>query len=255
VLGILAELTPSCGIGIGTCIGPTGPSKLLPGRFVLICEEGLVPPINTNSSDNVFAKRRQQRREQGCRRFLAAYLAIPGEVDLQGFGIVLEAKRSHGKQNILAVDRFALLLLALFGCCGQASVAGARHMHLKHTFACDKGDELAHALLHAFFRFFGDFGVLGECHLHNTGDWSKVTYVSIRCKTGVCAFRAVLWRRGGRGRRLGRHGAAAGRPFCRYTATLIGGRASEAGDSAGWRLRRAINGMVRIQQRRLAAIR
>ena len=37
-----------------TCVGRGGPGCKLPGRFVLICEEGLVPPINTNSSDKRF---------------------------------------------------------------------------------------------------------------------------------------------------------------------------------------------------------
>ena len=38
------------------CVGPAGPGCIeLPGRWlVLICEEGLVPPINTNSSDKRF---------------------------------------------------------------------------------------------------------------------------------------------------------------------------------------------------------
>jgi hypothetical protein len=46
---------------------------------------------------------------------VVAYFAIPGKVDLESFGVVLEAKRSHSKENILAIDCLALLLLALFG--------------------------------------------------------------------------------------------------------------------------------------------
>ena len=42
------------------------------------------------------------------------HFAILGEVDLQGFGIVLEPQRGHGKQNVLAIDRLSLLLLTLF---------------------------------------------------------------------------------------------------------------------------------------------
>ncbi|CBX95446.1 predicted protein [Plenodomus lingam JN3] len=38
-------------------VGPAGPGCKLPGRLVLICEEGLVPPINTNSSDKRFRLR------------------------------------------------------------------------------------------------------------------------------------------------------------------------------------------------------
>jgi hypothetical protein len=38
------------------CVGPAGPSCTeLPGRLVLICEEGLVPPINTIVQINVLA--------------------------------------------------------------------------------------------------------------------------------------------------------------------------------------------------------
>jgi hypothetical protein len=36
-------------------VGPAGPSWTEPGRFVLICEEGLVPPINTIVQINVLA--------------------------------------------------------------------------------------------------------------------------------------------------------------------------------------------------------
>jgi hypothetical protein len=46
---------------------------------------------------------------------LAAYFAVPREIDLEGFRVVLEAERSHGKEYVLAVDRLALFLLALFG--------------------------------------------------------------------------------------------------------------------------------------------
>jgi hypothetical protein len=42
------------------------------------------------------------------------HFAIFGEIDLQCFGIILEPQRSHGKENVLAIDRLALLLLTLF---------------------------------------------------------------------------------------------------------------------------------------------
>jgi hypothetical protein len=48
---------------------------------------------------------------------LAAYLAITRQVDFESFRVVFETKRRHGKENVLAVDRLALLLLALFGGC------------------------------------------------------------------------------------------------------------------------------------------
>ena len=48
VLGILALAEGTPGGSICTCPGPTGPGSIeAAGRwFVLICEEGLVPPIN-----------------------------------------------------------------------------------------------------------------------------------------------------------------------------------------------------------------
>jgi hypothetical protein len=108
------------------CIGPAGPGciELPSGWLVLICEEGLVPPINTNSSDKRVGQIVGNKRETGWGGIenVVAYFAIPGEVDLESFGVVLEAKRSHGKENILAVDRLALLLLALLG--GWVLVSG-----------------------------------------------------------------------------------------------------------------------------------
>ena len=50
---------------------------------------------------------------------------------------------------------------------------------MTRTFARDERDEFAHALLHTFFCLLGDLRVLRERHFHNTGDWSKVVYVSI----------------------------------------------------------------------------
>lgn len=111
--------------------------------------------------------------------YVAAYLAIPGEIDLQGFGVVLEAKRSHSKQNVLAVDSLALFLLAFFGCWWTMLTCGLWRIDRDITFAGDERDELAHALLHAFLCFFGDFGIVGESRFHNARDWSKVTNVSI----------------------------------------------------------------------------
>lgn len=54
-----------------------------------------------------------------------------------------------------------------------------RQRQWRHTFACDEGDKLAHAFLHALLRFLGNFGILGQCGLHNSSHWSKVADVSI----------------------------------------------------------------------------
>lgn len=63
------------------CVGPAGPGCKLPGRWlVLICEEGLVPPINTNSSDKRFrqVEATKENREWGeGKGKLAAYLPVP----------------------------------------------------------------------------------------------------------------------------------------------------------------------------------
>lgn len=46
-----------------------------------------------------------------------SHLSVPRQVDLQCFAVVLEAERSHGEENVLAVHRLALLLLAFLRCC------------------------------------------------------------------------------------------------------------------------------------------
>ena len=57
------------------------------------------------------------------------------------------------------------------------------------TFAGDEGDELADALLHAFFGLFRDLGVFRQSRLHDPGDWSKVANVSV---TVLVLFRLVV---------------------------------------------------------------
>lgn len=47
------------------------------------------------------------------------YFAILAEINLECFGIVLEAKRCHGKKNVFAIDSFALFLLALLRRCAS----------------------------------------------------------------------------------------------------------------------------------------
>ena len=68
----------------------------------------------------------------------------------------------------------------------------------QRTLACDEGDELAHTLLHTFLCFFGDFGILGQGHLHDSGDWSKVTNVSVRSCPCLRVIARVLRLVGGR---------------------------------------------------------
>jgi len=89
-------------------------------------------------------------------------LSVPGEVDLECLAIILETKRRHGEKDIFAVDGLALLLLAFL-----------------RSFTRDERYELRDTLLHALFRFLGDFGILGQSRLHDPRDWSKILYVSV----------------------------------------------------------------------------
>ena len=101
------------------CVGPAGPAcvELPGGWFLLICEEGLVPPINTNSSDKRFRQSIGYKGEEGRgkREKSVAYLPITRQIDLQSLGVVLEAQGRHGEEDILAVDSFAFFLLAFLG--------------------------------------------------------------------------------------------------------------------------------------------
>lgn len=116
---------------------------------------------------------------------LAAHLAISRQVYLQRLGIVLEAQRCHREQDVFAVDRLALLLLALFGCWLIGRLV-SQYNHRERaggiaarTFAGDERDELAHALLHALLCLLCNLCVLWQRRLHDPCDWSEITYVSI----------------------------------------------------------------------------
>lgn len=122
VAGTLCTGIGGGGIRTAGCAAPgagSGIALLLEadGRLVLICEEGLEAPINTNSSDysSSYARKGSATNEMGEEGKGAAYFAVARQIDFQGFGVVLEAKRGHGKEDVLAIDRLALLLLALFG--------------------------------------------------------------------------------------------------------------------------------------------
>jgi len=56
------------------------------------------------------------------------YLTIPCQVDFEGFAVVFKSQRSHGKENVLAIDSLSFLMLALLGSCGPISLhAAVRH--------------------------------------------------------------------------------------------------------------------------------
>ena len=60
------------------------------------------------------------------------------------------------------------------------------------TLASNEGDELADTLLHTLLGFLRNLCVLRQSRLHNSGDWSKVMYVSIGIEPGFGAFRRRL---------------------------------------------------------------
>lgn len=110
-----------------------------------------------------------------------SHLAISAQVNLQRFAVILKPKRRHGEKNVLAVDGFALLLLALFRCCEFViSLALCSWLGRGLAFTGDEGNELAHTFLHAFFGFFCDLGIIGECCFHDPRDYRKVLNVSLR---------------------------------------------------------------------------
>jgi hypothetical protein len=49
----------------------------------------------------------------------STYFAILAEINLECFGIVLEAKRCHGKKDVFTIDSFALFLLTLLRRCAS----------------------------------------------------------------------------------------------------------------------------------------
>ena len=61
-----------------------------------------------------------------------------------------------------------------------------------HTFACDEGNKLAHAFLHAFFCFFCDFGIFRKGRFHYSSNWGKITNVSIGNGVSIAISRALL---------------------------------------------------------------
>lgn len=135
------------------------------------------------------------------------YFTVFGEIDFERFGVIFKAQGCHGKQDILTVDRLPFLMLTLFGgwmektknrpCVRGVGKKGLEKKPRKRTFACDERNELAHAFLHTFLRFFGNFGIFRKGQLHNPSHWSKIANISIRSKTVMSG--ALWWRYGLRG--------------------------------------------------------
>ncbi len=48
-----------------------------------------------------------------------AYFTILCQVDLQSFCIVFETQRGHGEENVLAIDRLPLFLVAFLRSCNR----------------------------------------------------------------------------------------------------------------------------------------
>ena len=101
------------------------------------------------------------------RNLASAYLSVPSEVDLQCLPVVLESERGHSEQDVFTVHGLALLLLAfLRSWWSKVSITDSTQVITRaiglRTFTGDEGYELGHAFLHAFFRLFGDLGVLWQ---------------------------------------------------------------------------------------------
>ena len=100
------------------------------------------------------------------------------------------------------------------------------------TLAGNEGDELADTFLHAFLCFLGYLCIVGESHLHDAGDWSEITNVSIRGSSGIGRLGSRLGRQQRRRARRGsRHGAS-----CRAAVLQVRGQ----GDSTQRRGRGAV---------------
>jgi len=82
--------------------------------------------------------------------FLPLHLPVLVQVNLERVHILLEPQCGHGPQQVITVDGFPLLLLALI-----------------RGFTCYEADELRHALLHGFLGLLGDLGVRRQRLLHD----------------------------------------------------------------------------------------
>lgn len=92
-------------------------------------------------------------------------LAVLGEVDLERLNVLIEAQCAHRPQNIVSIDRFPLLLLALI-----ARLAG------------DEGNEFRYALLNAFFRVLAHLGRYRKHSLHDPNIGSIIQRVYVQRK-------------------------------------------------------------------------
>mmetsp|Transcript_6719 Transcript_6719/g.24225 ORF Transcript_6719/g.24225 Transcript_6719/m.24225 type:complete len:236 (-) Transcript_6719:121-828(-) len=115
------------------------------------------------------------------RVFLPLSLSELLQVHLEGLHVVLEAEGGHRPQQVLPIDGFPLLPLAL--------VAGLTR---------DEGDELRDALLHGLLRVLGYLGVVRKRFLHNSRDIRDgqipvlLSYVPHRHKLALSDLWALL---------------------------------------------------------------
>ncbi len=62
---------------------------------------------------------------------------------------------------------------------GSTKLSDYKERRYKRTLTGDEGDELRDTFLHTLFGFLGNLCIVRKSHLHDAGDWSKVSDVSI----------------------------------------------------------------------------
>jgi hypothetical protein len=81
------------------------------------------------------------------------HFAILGQVDLQGFRIIFESQRSHGKQDIFSIHRLPLLLLTFLGSCVtvvRKAVDRAMDWENSPSLVMNEMNSLTHSCMHSF---------------------------------------------------------------------------------------------------------
>ena len=80
-------------------------------------------------------------------------LPVLRQVHLQNISIALEAQNLNGGKDVLSINGFSFLILALLAC-----------------FTCYERNELRDTLLYRLFGILGNFGIVRQCFLHDSPD-------------------------------------------------------------------------------------
>lgn len=84
------------------------------------------------------------------------HFAILGKIDLERLGIVFEPERGHGEQDVFAIHRLALLLLAFLGCCAtlvNRPSSSPRHPAHIPSLVMNEMNSLTHSCMHSLASF------------------------------------------------------------------------------------------------------